>query len=546
VTRRREGPGDRSVKAQTEATQAVPYLPPWPRRVLSWIPTLAGLLVVFGLYFLLAGYYLDRSAMNADEGFYAEAARSVMAGRVPYRDFGYTQMPLLPYVNGVVMSVVGFGLREQRLVDLSWGAIGLLCVVLALRHRFDRWEPGFLAAWAVAASPWFASYTALGKSYAAGGMFLAGCALVFLTCGRTTWRTAGVAVLGTLAAGCRLHLAVPVAILMVGLLLDASDRRQRWMGMVIGAGVPALAFLPFFMAAPRAFVFFNCSYHLGSTLDRRTWTQLIEWWSIAPAALVLLGVGAAGARALWRRRGWGDLALLLAALLAVTTPLLPKSAYGDYIVPVAPFAALAGINTIWVVGRRPMKTWRHLAWGLPLLVLLLPLPPTIGGKPGDALPSLMRYARSAVTGRWRGEPENPRVSASVDRVARFLRQHVPRDREIITPFAIVAVESGHRLTPGTEMGMFSTMAPGQEAQARALHMTTVPLLIDRIRTQVPGAVVRMRLPVSWNFGLVVPSLDWQPLAVRVALNEAILSQYRRAFDAGPYEVLLPSRGDARR
>ena len=66
-----------------------------------------GFAVVFGTHFSLTTYYLDRSHMGADEGFYAIAARNAVDGQLPYRDYGYTQMPLLPYWNGLAMEIVG-------------------------------------------------------------------------------------------------------------------------------------------------------------------------------------------------------------------------------------------------------------------------------------------------------------------------------------------------------------------------------------------------------------------------------------------------------
>src|SRR5437016_4568472 len=41
--------------------------------------------------------------VDGDEGFYLLAAKSVYHGKVLYRDFFYTQMPLLPYVYGLWM-----------------------------------------------------------------------------------------------------------------------------------------------------------------------------------------------------------------------------------------------------------------------------------------------------------------------------------------------------------------------------------------------------------------------------------------------------------
>ncbi|MBC7896442.1 MAG: hypothetical protein H7066_13590, partial [Cytophagaceae bacterium] len=77
------------------------------------------------LYLLSAAFHIYCGAMNADEGFYAIAARPVMEGDLPYRDFGYTQMPLLPYFNGPILARTGYGLFEQRWLNAAWAALAL-------------------------------------------------------------------------------------------------------------------------------------------------------------------------------------------------------------------------------------------------------------------------------------------------------------------------------------------------------------------------------------------------------------------------------------
>jgi hypothetical protein len=79
-------------------------------------------LLVVGIHLVSACWHVLYGGMNSDEGFYAIAARSVWQGDLPYRDFGHTQMPLLPYINGLMMQFTGFGLFEQRAINGLWGA----------------------------------------------------------------------------------------------------------------------------------------------------------------------------------------------------------------------------------------------------------------------------------------------------------------------------------------------------------------------------------------------------------------------------------------
>jgi len=60
--------------------------------------------------------------IDGDEGFYLLAAKLAFQGKQLYTDFFYPQMPLLPYVYGLWMSIFGF----------SWYAARLLSALLAV------------------------------------------------------------------------------------------------------------------------------------------------------------------------------------------------------------------------------------------------------------------------------------------------------------------------------------------------------------------------------------------------------------------------------
>ena len=126
-----------------------------------------GFTLVLGTYIFLSTHYLNKSSMSSDEGFYAMAASRVMDGEIPYRDFGYTQMPLLPYINGALMEVFGYGLLNQRAINLVWGAVGILAIIFAVRLRTGRWETGLVAAFTVAAAPHWTNLQAMGVTHGA-------------------------------------------------------------------------------------------------------------------------------------------------------------------------------------------------------------------------------------------------------------------------------------------------------------------------------------------------------------------------------------------
>jgi hypothetical protein len=468
----------------------------------------AGLIVVFGTHLAFTSYFVDHGKLGADEGFYAIAARNVMEGKLPYRDFAYTQMPLLPYWNGIAMSISRFGLTEQRVINVIWSFIGLLGVILALRQRFGSWEPGIVAAFAVAASPHFAELQAVGTSHGAGGMFMALSAGIVLTTFPLRWRAIAFGFLGTMAVGTRLSLGPTVLLLELILIIEARGWRQRLIAIAVPAAFVAAGLLPFLLAAPEKMAFNVWHYHLASVFDRRRMFNLIQWWHIAPAAIVVLLAGLAGLPSLLKRRQWSVAALLVGALLGVTLPMIPKSSYGLYIAPVVLVAAVAGLTAIWSIGKARRSPFRHAIWLLPLLVLYHPLPDTVKSA-----------RRNVVT------------------IAEFVRDEVPPG-PILTPTPIVAIEAGRSVIHRTEMGMFCAMSPRDRMRARYLNLTTIIDLTDHVNRKRPIAVVKMKGGSRWNFKWAVPTLVRQPRGVYAKFEKALHKNYQSVKKAGMFEVLV--------
>ena len=95
------------------------------------------------LAFIGLGLYLGlNSALNADEGFYLMASRLASQGYRPAVDFGYTQGPVLPYVNIPWLALFGYDLEGIRLAGLAWGLIMVITGVRtcrsACRNRIVR------------------------------------------------------------------------------------------------------------------------------------------------------------------------------------------------------------------------------------------------------------------------------------------------------------------------------------------------------------------------------------------------------------------------
>lgn len=510
-----------------------------PRRVLDISLIILGFALVAGIYFANHGYLSTHSRMNADEGFYAIAARSVMQGEMPYRDFAYTQMPLLPYMNGLAMTVVGFGLTEQRVCNILWTALGLLSLVLALWRRTGRFEPGLATVFMVAVSPFSAELTAMGASHGVSTCFTCLSTAAVLWRGPLLPRILAFAVFGTVSVGCRLAMAPLVAALTFALFVEARGWRQRALTLGVPIAVGLAAILPFLVSAPEGFWFFNWEYHLGSSFDRRRVEgQPTEWWKAGSAAIVVLCIGLSGGVHLVRERRWQELFLLLAGLLGVTMPMLPKSGYGWYIIPAAPVAAAAGMAALWSTPQWPRFAFRHFIWILPALPLLWPLPAEVSTGKSTSFAAIATWTKDTLL--LRDTPQrkpNERTAGFVEDIAAHLRAKVPPGK-LLTSLPIVAVEAGREVWPGTHMGMFAAMDPGQDTRAKRLHLTTIAALTAAVAARGPVAIVKLTGSSVWNFRWRIPSLQRQPEKLYSAYEKAIADNYTLDYKSGNLELLV--------
>jgi hypothetical protein len=188
------------------------------------------------LYALLSAVFVFRGRLNHDEGWYLYAARLVWRGDLPFRDFAFTQMPLMPYVYGLVQ-LPEPSIYLGRLVSFAFGTAAVaLCVRVAWR------EAGRPAAAAVAllcvAFPTGVYNLTLVKTYALVAFFLAAvlAALTSPARPRVAFPIATAAATGLVLT--RTSGVVLAGIVVVYALWRAPDRLTRWRAAappVIGA-----------------------------------------------------------------------------------------------------------------------------------------------------------------------------------------------------------------------------------------------------------------------------------------------------------------------
>ena len=463
--------------------------------------------LILAVYLVAVFIIVPRARLDADEGFYCAAAKRVMAGKLPYRDFGYSQTPLLPYVNGLAMQVTGYGHHPQRYVNAFWGLLTLVVFYYLGTFLGDKYA-ALLTLWLTATSWNWIYNTALGKAYGATGLFLALTALAVFAPWSAQKRTWLFAVAATLTIGSRLTMAPMLVLLWAGLIYRAAGTRERALAALAPVVVGAVALLPFFLADPANAQFWTFDFHRAQSIVRRGWRPLLEFWLLSPSTVVVLVAAAAALLAGVRNLKTAAGGLYLSALAGVGVHQALKYGYGEYSTPYVPHLLLASITLLLAYPRL-----RKLS----LLLLLLPTLNLV------ALPEFSKWPGAAAE------------------VARFIRENTPRDAEVLTPMPIIAIDGQREIVPGLEMGKFAltTELPPPEAKRRHLH--TPESLAQRIEQRKVAAVVLhdMRLRSRWNFAWSIPSFR-RADADRMNHFSATLSRhYQLGFEQFPFVVLTP-------
>lgn len=320
--------------------------------------------------------------LDGDEGYYASAARLVAEGEVPYLDFFYPQMPLLPYIYAPVYKAVGSSLMNMRLLSVALGVLSLFLWWLVLRRRWAD-SPGVILAGLVlvAVNPCFLSWNVTLKTYALTNLsvFAAMWALDRGLESRRLWWFLLAGSLAGLGVGVRL-LYLPwagiLAVVVGWLQLRGTGKRASLgnMGAYLGGLVvglaPSAVFL--FRDADR-FIFNNLNYHQlrfsyldqsGGTLADQVWLAFqalgkalfLNPYMFMQMVLVSYGIDWA-----WRHRDSRAAPLLIisgvGALTHTVACMFPDPVYEQYFTgPLTPLLAplvVAGLVNLMDLLKRP-------------------------------------------------------------------------------------------------------------------------------------------------------------------------------------------------
>jgi hypothetical protein len=433
-------------------------------------------LAAFG-FAVLAFAAVWMGSLNQDEGWYLYAARLVSEGKTPYRDFFYTQAPVMPIVYSAFVSIWNeFGLLGARIFTMLLGALGIafFCALAARLVAPGRRAFAALVVFLLLGSNLYhLYYVAIPKTYALASLFVAVGFFLLSFAGERGWKGAvfaaasGVAL--AFASGTRISLGILLAVVGFGLLAAFRIRRWTFLWFGIGGALALLVVYGFFLADPlsRAGLVAAQMYHAARGGFDPVFTvgavsRLVRWYV---PLFIVLGMGIAFLCARLRKgqpeggvRGAITLETWLAGagfLAVFAVQMLAPFPYEDYQVPVigllAVFASVLFV-TLNPSTPQPTNPPTPQPTTLPLLLVLGLAWATAFGSP-----LLEKWTTNGQDRFWTLKKDKFELAQLRD-VARTIEEEDPNGDMLLTQDLYLAIETGRHVPEGLEMGPFSMLS----------------------------------------------------------------------------------------
>lgn len=494
-----------------------------------WIAAALAVAAAFCLY----GFSVWFGALNQDEGWYLYASRMVANGSFPYRDFFFTQGPVLPTVYGSLHGLWGkAGVLGGRVLTAGLGILGALeAGILASRlvRRECRCTAGVVAFALTACNLYHVYFTTIPKTYSLGAFLILAGFLALTWCGENSVRSACCALLGgflvSLAAGTRISLILILPVIAFLLLFQrrrAGGMSWFWFGIGGTIGIALVYGLPLLFAKEE---FIWCqTFHLSRggrnlMLMAGSLSRIVRGY----AALVILSLAVllwnaskgkgdgretedatlSCEKAFWR---WG---CLLAAGVVFAFQLCSPHPYDDYQVPVMGLFCVS--SAAWLAEVDETRAKRSLVCLSAVATVLL----VSFGSPLLQDWFVIRQDRFWTVMRKQSD------LSLLRKTGREIAALSGAKGELLTQDAYLAVETGLSLPRGLEMGPFSYFPELNRDEAASNHVVNTEMLLSLLKSS--SATVCAFSGYSW--AIRSPVTDPVPDDERQVFLNAIRERY---------------------
>jgi hypothetical protein len=485
--------------------------------------------VALGALAMIAFVVVGR--INADEGWYLYAGRLVWRGELPYGDFAFTQMPLMPYLYGVVQSVAP-SLVLGRIVSVILATCGLALLVRASRRTGGNASALVVALLCVSGTMSLYNLT-ISKTYALVLLCFAA-TFAALTSSARPERALPLACAAAWAATLARTSSLPLTVIVIVFCLwRAPSTRTRIHVAAVAAGGTLLAgafvLADFTNARFDLLTFHQLLWYDASAstrIDTVVTERVPEWFGDYPIAsastliaLVLVFV-LPRARALLREHP--SLAVMALGAVGYLALQLPAGQFApvEYAAPMVPVLFAVTVPVI-LRSIGPVVTTsirRGVALGVLAVTVVVAL---VHPAPWDHL------VRPASSGGILHQQD----------VGALVREHTRDGDEVLAMWAQpIALASGRDFAPDVTLGPFS-YEDLTTARAGELHYVNAPRLQRLLESGRPAAVVLSdidRLVLEFQGTLTQTRAD--PTAIFDALDE----RYRRVATTSTWGIDTPT------
>jgi hypothetical protein len=413
-----------------------------PGRAALWGVGAAAVTAIVGAMFAGLG------VVNGDEGWYVISARLVGEGKLPYRDFAFTQGPVYSYLLAPFVSLAP-GVYTARAVSVVCAAVAIGLLIAMARRVAGKWAAIASAAALLAAIPSLPYWLSITKTYALSCLFLAAILFTLTSALRPAIRFPLGAALAVAFAETRTS-GVALAAFVVAVLIARSPDPKIRVRVVLATAAALVPFVTLVLLEWTRAKWGLIDYHqLGSHGDSGIGRFFSRTFAAAEAwpGVFVLGIAASAVavldpamRARMKRRPE-----LTAVALGIVAFLLVHEAGGaffsvEYLAPlVAPVLVVSCVMLVRAAtGMRATSRRKFVA----LRALL------VAGIAVTAIGGGHNYYLGAPG--WRGNP------AATKAVARCVQKHsAPRDRVFALSLEEVVVEAHRQPVPNVTLGPFS-------------------------------------------------------------------------------------------
>ena len=467
--------------------------------------------------------------LNQDEGWYLYAAQNFARGAKPYKDYFFTQGPVMPAVYASASKLWSpFGVIGGRAFTFALGFFGAVGAGLFAAQQFPRGQR--LAPWTItfaltACGVYHSYFTVIPKTYALSSL------LLVLGCGALTQSHPGhskrlaftAGVFFALAAATRVSMGAGAVAAGIWLLVQHRRRPWQWLAFATGGVLGLLLFFGLsWHAAWDQWLFAN-TFHAG----REGGGLMFAAGSVARLLrgyfpLCAVGVVAAFLEILNRRQSKAiegsrqpsttldsnrNIILWLSVAGAIfLLQLVSPFPYDDYQVPVMPLVAAAVATVL-------CRHFDKLPFPKPAALCFITLMVSLYAIASPNVQSWFFIRQDRFWPVMKSEPDVVKLT----RVARS----IPPGTLLLTQDAYLAVAGGHRLPQGFEMGPFGYFPGLTNDVAKRQHVLNKELLKKAIvETDAPYAAFS-----GYAFAMQAPAMTRLPDSDRAEIFDLVAEHY---------------------